>query len=348
MFERLASRPRWPSTLAGCSRAVRSGALGSYRIASASSAAAQIPFDLMHGDHIVPWSRGGTTTSDNLQALCGSCNLRKGSQPQPVAPANYPPDLIRAGGETLRPWQLEALPLVLDTIDREPVLIEACPGAGKTHFGLEVVYRLTASGRISRVLIVVPTVGIADGWARAASATSPATPTLPLRTQRDWRSVDPIGEDWLGAIITYQSLFASTEMFLAHATDPGHRTLVIFDEVHHAGGGNAWGLSAQEAFTAETNGSVAHRHARFAPIGRTSSSFLLREAWRVPTTPIAIARRFEIAPADLFSSSKSKAKRRTARRRARPRRSRLTRNRSAKATCVEGCERRWSGSARGQ
>ena len=87
----------------------------------------------------------------------------KGSQPQEVAPAYYPPDLMRAGGETLRPWQLEAVPLVLDTIDREPVLIEACPGAGKMHFGLEVVYRLTASGRISRVLIVVPTLGIAMG-----------------------------------------------------------------------------------------------------------------------------------------------------------------------------------------
>jgi superfamily II DNA or RNA helicase len=41
-------------------------------------------------------------------------------------------------------------------------------------------------------------------------------------------------------------------MFLAHATDPGQRTLVIFDEVHHAGGANAWGLSAQAAFAGKT------------------------------------------------------------------------------------------------
>jgi superfamily II DNA or RNA helicase len=122
---------------------------------------------------------------------------------------------MQAGEGTLRAWQLEAVPLVLKTIERERVLIEACPGARKTHFGLEVAYRLTLAGHISRVLIVVHTVGIADEWARAASITSPATPTLPLRNQRDRRSVDPIGEDWLGAIITYQSLFASTEMFLA-------------------------------------------------------------------------------------------------------------------------------------
>jgi superfamily II DNA or RNA helicase len=37
-------------------------------------------------------------------------------------------------------------------------------------------------------------------------------------------------------------------MFLAHATDPGQRTLVIFDEVHHAGTDGAWGIAAQEAF----------------------------------------------------------------------------------------------------
>ena len=37
-------------------------------------------------------------------------------------------------------------------------------------------------------------------------------------------------------------------MFLAHATDPGHRTLVIFDEIHHAGIDSGWGTSAQEAF----------------------------------------------------------------------------------------------------
>jgi hypothetical protein len=66
---------------------------------------------------------------------------------------------------------------------------------------------------------------------------------MPLRTSREWRTVDPIGPEWLGVILTYQSLFAQTEMFLAHATDPGQHTLVIFDEVHHAGTDAAWGIS---------------------------------------------------------------------------------------------------------
>lgn len=39
-------------------------------------------FDIekMHADHIVPWSAGGHTTSDNCQMLCRDCNLKKGAQ----------------------------------------------------------------------------------------------------------------------------------------------------------------------------------------------------------------------------------------------------------------------------
>lgn len=207
-----------------------------------------IPFDLMHGDHIEPWILGGPTTLTNLQALCGSCNLRKGSQPQEIIEQYFQVDHLSSGSAEPRLWQKEAMPIVLEKILSEPVLVEACPGAGKTHFGLDVAYRLVTAGEISRVLVVVPTHGIADGWLEAASASTPESPTLPLHGLRDWRPVNPIGDRWLGAITTYQSLFASTDMFLAHATDPGHRILVIFDEVHHAGVGAAWGQSAQEAF----------------------------------------------------------------------------------------------------
>ena len=32
---------------------------------------------LLHVDHVVPWSKGGETTLDNLQTLCEQCNLGK-------------------------------------------------------------------------------------------------------------------------------------------------------------------------------------------------------------------------------------------------------------------------------
>jgi 5-methylcytosine-specific restriction endonuclease McrA len=41
---------------------------------------------LLHADHIVAWSRGGLTTWQNLQILCGPCNLAKqafDSEPSP-------------------------------------------------------------------------------------------------------------------------------------------------------------------------------------------------------------------------------------------------------------------------
>ncbi|MBE5469513.1 DEAD/DEAH box helicase family protein [Mycobacteroides abscessus] len=207
-----------------------------------------IPADLMHGDHIHPWSLGGRTTFENLQALCGSCNLRKGSKPQDVIAERFDPAKLRPGSGELRRWQREALPVVLQALRTEPVLVEACPGAGKTRFGLEVAYQMVVAGDISRLLIVVPTVGIAEGWRSAASPSVSHTPTLPLHGLGNWRAVDPIGDGWLGAITTYQSLCAAPDMFLAHVTDPGHRTLVIFDEVHHAGADASWGAAAQFAF----------------------------------------------------------------------------------------------------
>jgi superfamily II DNA or RNA helicase len=157
-------------------------------------------------------------------------------------------DRLSAGTTNLRRWQEEAIRVTLPRIFDEPILIEACPGAGKTHFGLEVAYRLLASGQISRVLVIVPSLAIADGWMRSASRADRFAPTVPLLGPRSWRPVDPIGDRWVGAVATYQSLFSASDMYLAHATDPGHRTLVVFDEIHHAGVESAWGIRAQESF----------------------------------------------------------------------------------------------------
>lgn len=33
----------------------------------------------MHGDHIIPWSKGGKTIPENCQMLCMSCNIKKGN-----------------------------------------------------------------------------------------------------------------------------------------------------------------------------------------------------------------------------------------------------------------------------
>ncbi|MBI3275668.1 MAG: HNH endonuclease [Methylocystis sp.] len=34
----------------------------------------------LHVDHIIPWSKGGQNTEENLRALCFDCNLGKGAK----------------------------------------------------------------------------------------------------------------------------------------------------------------------------------------------------------------------------------------------------------------------------
>jgi len=35
-------------------------------------------YEEMHGDHKMPWAKGGHTVPENLQMHCRTCNLKKG------------------------------------------------------------------------------------------------------------------------------------------------------------------------------------------------------------------------------------------------------------------------------
>jgi len=48
-----------------------------FKCCACGSSPAKDPSIELHVDHIIPWSKGGETTLDNLQTLCSKCNLGK-------------------------------------------------------------------------------------------------------------------------------------------------------------------------------------------------------------------------------------------------------------------------------
>lgn len=182
-----------------------------------------------HGDHITPWSRGGATDSINGQALCPSCNLRKGDKPS-----------MSWNGPDLREWQRKALDTYL-AHDPADFLAVATPGAGKTTFALRVAHELLESGIVQRVVVVVPTDHLKIQWANSA--------------HRCGISLDPKisnadglekAADYQGMAMTYAQVASQPDL---HRMGAGQRrTLVILDEVHHAGEDKAWGDAVRHAF----------------------------------------------------------------------------------------------------
>lgn len=58
----------------------------------------EFDFDQMHGDHIVPWSKGGKTDRKNLQMLCTECNIKK---------SNYDVDYSKWDNKEYKPFNLK-------------------------------------------------------------------------------------------------------------------------------------------------------------------------------------------------------------------------------------------------
>lgn len=138
----------------------------------------------------------------------------------------------------LRSWQSRALLL---TRQRGPdCLIMATPAAGKTTCALRVAHDQLESGRCERVVIVCPTDHLRTQWTDAAAAVGiQLDPELHGR-----RCVE--AADYVGAVVTYQQVAGNPAAF-AGATGR-RRTLVVFDEVHHAADGKEWGTGLREAF----------------------------------------------------------------------------------------------------
>ncbi|WP_240617433.1 DEAD/DEAH box helicase [Nocardioides speluncae] len=150
------------------------------------------------------------------------------------------PDRAAWGTATsLRAWQAAALKKYVEDAPRD-FLAVATPGAGKTTFALTVAADLLGRRVIDRITIVAPTEHLKVQWAEAAArAGIPIDPTYSAGQGKT-------SKDFVGVAVTYAGVGVNP---LAHRIRTERfKTLVILDEVHHAGDALSWGEGVREAF----------------------------------------------------------------------------------------------------
>ncbi|MFZ1653025.1 MAG: DEAD/DEAH box helicase family protein [Candidatus Nanopelagicales bacterium] len=139
----------------------------------------------------------------------------------------------------LRAWQVDALSQY-EVNQPTDFLATATPGAGKTTFALTLAARLKQRRAIDRIIVVAPTDHLRTQWADAASACGLLLdPTLKNTGSKLRSDVD-------GYVTTYAQVAAHP--MLHRARTETRRSLVILDEIHHAGDSLSWGEAVFEAF----------------------------------------------------------------------------------------------------
>lgn len=141
----------------------------------------------------------------------------------------------------LRRWQRRALAAYHDCSATDFLLV-ATPAAGKTRGSLRIAHDLLARRTVERIVVVCPTEHLRRQWADAAHRAG-----LSLDPRFSNANGAEVTLDYHGIVTTYQQVSYAPSLYRKQCADA--RTLVIFDEVHHAGDQLTWGNALQEAFT---------------------------------------------------------------------------------------------------
>jgi superfamily II DNA or RNA helicase len=145
------------------------------------------------------------------------------------------PDLLLA----LRSWQRQAHETYLRR-DQRDFLLVATPGAGKTTFALTIAAELIARREISAITVVTPTEHLKHQWAQAAHRLGIALDPQYSNAQGE------ASADFSGVAVTYAQVAAHPALHRQRTLNK--RTLVVFDEIHHAGDALSWGEAVRVAF----------------------------------------------------------------------------------------------------
>ena len=165
-----------------------------------------------------------------------------GGQQPPVPielPPAYPARAAWGTAPSLRAWQAEAIGRYVETSPRDYLTV-ATPGAGKTTFALTIAAELLARRVVERITVVAPTEHLKTQWAEAAARVG--IPIDPAYSGGKGRT----SKDFVGIAVTYAGVASNP---LAHRVRTERfNTLVILDEIHHAGDALSWGDAVREAF----------------------------------------------------------------------------------------------------
>jgi superfamily II DNA or RNA helicase len=139
----------------------------------------------------------------------------------------------------LRAWQAEAIGRYFEASPRDYLAV-ATPGAGKTTFALTIAAELLSRRVVDRITVVAPTEHLKTQWAEAAARIG--IPIDPAYSGGKGRT----SKDFVGIALTYAGVATNP---LAHRIRTERfNTLVILDEIHHAGDALSWGEAVREAF----------------------------------------------------------------------------------------------------
>jgi superfamily II DNA or RNA helicase len=140
---------------------------------------------------------------------------------------------------SLRAWQRKALVEYLRRRS-EDFLAVATPGAGKTTFALRVAAELLGDRTVEAVTVVAPTEHLKSQWAAAADRVG-------IQLDAGFRNADVhSAADLHGVVVTYAQVGMAPQVHRRRSMT--RRTLVILDEIHHAGDSRSWGDGVKVAF----------------------------------------------------------------------------------------------------
>lgn len=198
-----------------------------------------------HADHIEPWSVTGRTEVSEMQALCRSCNLRKGKN-------MFKPRRLQL--------QLQELcqAIAKGTLPNKTVVVEGSPGSGKGT--LPVILTATLFPKVAdKIIVVVPRDALREQAEekfneRALQQYLGATHSIyGLSTIR--QDID-LSHGTNGFVTTYDAIRHADQNTL-RSFMRRYRCAVVLDECHHVARGSA----NEEALA------VAVEHAAFRLLG---------------------------------------------------------------------------------